>query len=181
MLKNHPVHICLFFFVCLFASTNLYFLVLLSFYSSSFPLFLLCYRLVTLENCPAITPELLRIFQNMSALLGKHTKFAWFCPRPRPPPKFPDKKAQISVIHFCVCFDTASTTFIWKNGTFYYELFLLKSFFAFILFCLNISCLNETRKVSFGLDCLTAVVRLPSVWMWNFLPLSLNATKKILP
>uniref|UniRef100_A0A4W4GIK1 Importin N-terminal domain-containing protein n=1 Tax=Electrophorus electricus TaxID=8005 RepID=A0A4W4GIK1_ELEEL len=27
--------------------------------------------LVTLENCPAITPELLRIFQNMTALLGK--------------------------------------------------------------------------------------------------------------
>lgn len=29
-------------------------------------------RLVTLENSPAITPELLRLFQNMSALLGKH-------------------------------------------------------------------------------------------------------------
>lgn len=29
------------------------------------------YRLVTLENSPAVTPELLRIFQNMSALLGK--------------------------------------------------------------------------------------------------------------
>lgn len=29
------------------------------------------YRLVTLENSPGITPELLRIFQNMSALLGK--------------------------------------------------------------------------------------------------------------
>lgn len=28
-------------------------------------------RLVTLENSPCLTPELLRIFQNMSALLGK--------------------------------------------------------------------------------------------------------------
>lgn len=27
-------------------------------------------RLVTLENSPCITPELLRIFQNMSPLLG---------------------------------------------------------------------------------------------------------------
>ena len=36
-----------------------------SFISSS-----LC-RLVTLENSPAITPELLRIFPNMSALLGE--------------------------------------------------------------------------------------------------------------
>lgn len=54
------------------ASTNLYFLVLLfPFYSFSSPLFLSSYRLVTLENSPAITPELLRIFQNMSALLGK--------------------------------------------------------------------------------------------------------------
>ena len=29
------------------------------------------FRLVTLENSPAITPELLRIFPNMSALLGE--------------------------------------------------------------------------------------------------------------
>lgn len=31
-------------------------------------------RYVTLENSPAITPELLRIFQNMSALLGESSR-----------------------------------------------------------------------------------------------------------
>lgn len=53
-------------------------------------------RLVTLENSPAITPELLRIFQNMSALMGEHT---------------PDFIVCLSLwnfvcpyLYFCVCF-----------------------------------------------------------------------------
>lgn len=63
-------------FILFFAlSLSLSLLILLSF---CFPLTLLfsfpplssC-RLVTLENSPAVTPELLRIFQNMSALLGE--------------------------------------------------------------------------------------------------------------
>lgn len=75
-LKTLFVHIVFIIIISLVtASTNLYFLVLLfPFYSFSSPLFLSSYRLVTLENSPAITPELLRIFQNMSALLGK---FVW--------------------------------------------------------------------------------------------------------
>lgn len=58
------------------------FLPVLILYSLSF-----C-RLVTLENSPAITPELLRIFQNMSALMGEHTAVFNVC----------------LCLYLCVCF-----------------------------------------------------------------------------
>ncbi|KAG8456571.1 hypothetical protein GDO86_002378 [Hymenochirus boettgeri] len=35
--------------------------------------------LVTLENCPSVTPQLLRVFQNMSALLGLSSENLLFC------------------------------------------------------------------------------------------------------
>lgn len=129
------------------ASTNLYFLVLLfPFYSFSSPLFLSSYRLVTLENSPAITPELLRIFQNMSALLGK---FVWIVCMAM---FFPLNSVrivtqillqfQIYLIYHRIskrlCSIFASTLFNWWVCIFY---------------------LNETIKASYGLR-LLALIRL---------------------
>lgn len=132
------------------ASTNLYFLVLLfPIYSFPSPLFLSSSRLVTLENSPAITPELLRIFQNMSALLGK---FVWivcmvmFFPLnsvrivTQILPQFQIHLIyhRIRIISKRLCSIFASTMFNWWVGIF---------------------CLNETIKAFYGLR-LLALIRL---------------------
>lgn len=149
-LKTLFVHIVFIIISFVTAPTNLYFLVLLfPVYSFPSPLFLSSSRLVTLENSPAITPELLRIFQNMSALLGK---FVWiacmvmFFPLnsvrivTQILPQFQIHLTyhRIDIISKWLCCIFASTMFNWWVGIF---------------------CLNETIKASYGLI-LLALIRL---------------------